>query len=83
MRKYLSIVFLTMLVSACGNGTQGEAPDVVSQLGGYQHLPGFFDLYWDDGQGRIIIRVDEFETPFLYQSSLARAVDEPVLPGDR
>ena len=83
MRKLISIICLMFIVAACNNSQQGEAPGGISQLGSYQHLPGYFDLYWDDAQGRIIIRIDEFEAPFLYQSSLARGVGSNDIGLDR
>ena len=74
MRKRAALVFLALFVAACGGRMQDETADVLSQLGNYQHLPGYFNLYWDEAKGRLIVRIDEFEAPFLYQSSLARGL---------
>jgi hypothetical protein len=73
---------LAILTAACGGRSQGEA-DIASQLSGFQHLPGFFDLYWDEAKGRLIIRIDEFDQPFLYQSSLARGIGSNDIGLDR
>jgi len=49
----------------------------------YEALTGFVDLYWDEQGGRLLIRVEEFNTPFLYQSSLPRGVGSNDLGLDR
>jgi hypothetical protein len=83
MRNVVSLVFLLLLVAACGGRLQSESDDTLGPLGSYQHLPGFFDLYWDQSKGRLIVRIDEFDTPFLYQSSLARGIGSNDLGLDR
>jgi hypothetical protein len=82
MRNGLVLIMLAILTAACGGRSQGEA-DIASQLSGFQHLPGFFDLYWDEAKGRLIIRIDEFDQPFLYQSSLARGIGSNDIGLDR
>jgi hypothetical protein len=82
MRNGLVLIMLAILTAACGGRSQGEA-DFEIQLSGFQHLPGFFDLYWDEAKGRLIIRIDEFDQPFLYQSSLARGIGSNDIGLDR
>jgi len=71
------------LVTACGQAPSGGQVGIASQVNQMQHLPGYFDLYWDDIKGRLIIRVDNFDEPFLYQSSMARGVGSNDLGLDR
>ena len=52
-------------------------------LGEYEALPGFVDLWWDEDAGRLLMRVDEFDVPFLYQTSLPRGVGSNDLGLDR
>ncbi len=52
-------------------------------LGGTAPLEGFFDLYWDDEEGRLWLRIEAFDAPFIYQSSLARGVGSNDLGLDR
>ena len=52
-------------------------------LGEYDAYEGFVDLWWDQGTGRLLMRVDEFDTPFLYQTSLPRGVGSNDLGLDR
>ncbi len=46
-------------------------------------LGGFIDLYWDSTTGRILMHVEQFDSPFLYQSSLARGIGSNDLGLDR
>jgi hypothetical protein len=83
MAKQALMLVLFTLIAACGQGTTGGQGDVASQVGAMQHLDGYYDLYWDQGKGRLIVRVDEFNEPFLYQSSMARGVGSNDLGLDR
>ena len=44
---------------------------------------GFIDLIWDDTSGRLLFRVEDFNAPFIYQSSLARGVGSNDIGLDR
>src|SRR6201994_3564017 len=35
-----------------------------------RHLPGFFDLHWDEKKGALWMEVDRFGSEFLYVDSL-------------
>ena len=53
------------------------------ELRAFQHLDGFVDLYWDEDGGRILLQVEQFEQPFIYQSSMPRGVGSNDLGLDR
>ncbi|MDH3990071.1 MAG: DUF5117 domain-containing protein, partial [Gammaproteobacteria bacterium] len=80
--RVLLIAAFTLLV-ACGQASPPGPPDITAQIGGYEHLSGYFDLYWDEKTGRMIVRVDSFDEPFLYQASMARGVGSNDLGLDR
>jgi hypothetical protein len=46
-------------------------------------MPGYFDLYWDESKGRLLINANMLDQPFLYQASLARGVGSNDLGLDR
>jgi len=46
-------------------------------------LDGFVDLHWDASTGRLSFAIDALDTPFIYQSSLARGVGSNDLGLDR
>ena len=79
MRMVLAIVLLA--VGACGQQPDGAAPG--TDFAAYERLPGFIDLYWDAQTGRLLLRVAELDTPFIYQSSLPRGVGSNDLGLDR
>jgi hypothetical protein len=63
---------LLLVIAACSQAPSGAPADITTQLGSFEHHPGYFDLYWDDKQGRLILRIDNFGEQFMYQSSMAR-----------
>jgi hypothetical protein len=82
MIRRLLISAVVAVLAACGNAP-GSGEDFAASLDGFEHLPGFFDLYWDDGKGRLIIAIDRIDEPFIYQSSIARGVGSNDLGLDR
>jgi len=60
-----------------------DAADSELSLGDYQVFDGFVDLWWDAEQGRMLMRVDAFDEPLLYQSSLPRGVGSNDIGLDR
>lgn len=68
------------LFLAAGQSSAQQTPLALSD---YQSFEGFFDTWWDEGTGRMLVRVEEFDTPFIYQSSLPRGVGSNDLGLDR
>jgi len=50
---------------------------------GLVHMEGFFDLYWDQKKGQLLLGIDSMGDQFIYQSSLARGVGSNDLGLDR
>ncbi len=81
LEKMKRSLFLSCgLLLVCGAGIADEAP---IELGDYQALQGFIDLYWDEQKGRLLMQVDEFDTPFIYQASLPRGIGSNDIGLDR
>lgn len=59
------------------------AEDAPLRLSDYEALEGFVDIYWDEAEGRVLLRVDDFDTPFLYQASLSRGIGSNDIGLDR
>ncbi len=59
------------------------AADAPLERGDYDALEGFVDAWWDDAGGRLLLRVERFDEPFLYQASLPRGVGSNDLGLDR
>lgn len=83
MSQRLPVLAMITMIAACGQAPSDDQGDIMSQLGKMQQLSGFYDLYWDESKGRLIIRIDHFGEPFLYHSSMARGVGSNDLGLDR
>ncbi len=79
-KGWLAIASVCAL-SACGTSSEGDG--VATEFDGFEAYSGFVDLYWDEQGGRLLIRINELDTPFLYQSSLPRGIGSNDLGLDR
>ena len=75
---FWSIALYLLLASAPGSAQQASL-----DLSAYQAFDGFIDTWWDEDTGRMLVRVEAFDTPFIYQSSLPRGVGSNDLGLDR
>ena len=67
----------------CDSATGAGDKEVAVDLRRLDRLEGFIDLYWDDSKGRLLLRIENFDEPYLYQSTLARGVGSNDLGLDR
>jgi hypothetical protein len=67
MRKRILLITFLFSVAACSGPSPGD----------------YYDLYWDDAKGRLLIDANKLGEPFLYQASLARGVGSNDLGLDR
>ena len=74
------LVLALALVAGC---SRPAADGFADALDGFERLEGFIDLYRDDSGGRLYLGLDSFDTPLLYQASLARGVGSNDLGLDR
>jgi len=76
---------VAMLLGACGGEAPQESPEATNDVAdsSLEHMQGFVDLYWEEATGKLYIGIERFDTPFLYQSSLARGVGSNDLGLDR
>ena len=81
MSKHVWIVIVGICL-LLGSGRAG-AEDQPLALDDYASFEGFFDAWWDESSGRLLLRVEEFDTPFLYQSSLPRGIGSNDIGLDR
>lgn len=63
---------------------QPDAPATIAEkTSGMQHLPGYFNLYWDEKEGKIWLEIDKWDTEFLYINSLPAGVGSNDIGLDR
>lgn len=70
-------------VAKKSDNTSKAANNLHAQVKGLQHLDGFFDLYWNPDKGQLLLRIDQMDQPFIYQSSMPRGVGSNDLGLDR
>ncbi len=58
-------------------------PTIEAKTGGMEHMPGYFDLYWDGDAGKLYLQVDRFNQDFLYQEGLATGLGSNPVGLDR
>jgi hypothetical protein len=86
MRRLLLLPLLLTLAArpAAAQEQQRPAPKSFAQLTrGLQKLDGYFPLYYDAEQGKLLLEIPRFDTEFLYQVSLPTGVGSNPLGLDR
>lgn len=60
-----------------------EPPSITDRQAGLLAIEGFYDLYWDEASGGLLLKIDRFGEDFLYQTSMPRGVGSNDLGLDR
>jgi hypothetical protein len=58
-------------------------PSIVEKTKSMQRYPGFFTDYWDAREGKIWLRIDKWNTPFIFHESLPNGVGSNDIGLDR
>ncbi|MFT5233827.1 MAG: hypothetical protein ACI9UQ_001869 [Candidatus Krumholzibacteriia bacterium] len=75
-----------LLVAVCilpGTTQAKRSTNALDKIDSYAEHVGFFAIYWDEGTGRTLLAIEDFDTPFIYQTSLARGIGSNDLGLDR
>src|SRR5919206_4200524 len=84
MRRLLLLSLLLALAAHAAAAQEKPAPKTFSQLThGLQKLDGYFPLYYDATEGKLLLEIPRFDTEFLYQVSLPTGVGSNPLGLDR
>jgi hypothetical protein len=81
-RRPLFALAVSSCVAACAAGPATRltpkappgASSIAEKVAGMQALLGFFNVYWDDKEGKLWLEIDRWGSEFLYQSALAAGV---------
>ncbi|MEM1413053.1 MAG: zinc-dependent metalloprotease, partial [Pseudomonadota bacterium] len=76
-------LFLLFLLLTASVSATAQSDDINEWVEDTVALEGFMNLYWDEDEGRLWLRIDRFDEPFLYQSYLARGVGSNDIGLDR
>ncbi len=85
MRLFL---ILTLLINAVGGATLARPQEkqdrsIGAKTSGLQKLDGYFPLYWDAANGKLLMEISRFNTEVLYQVSLPTGVGSNPIGLDR
>src|SRR5690242_15356198 len=90
MRKRSGVLLAVLFAAAlCAGRSAGDEPKklpaIAEKTAGAKEMPGYFNLYWDAGQGKLWLEIDKkkWGTEFLYQSSLPAGVGSNDIGLDR
>ena len=76
----LALALVTLVSNSLAQNTPKSIAEVTS---GMQLLDGFFDLYWDEGTGKLYWEIDKLDQEFLYQVSLSSGLGSNPVGLDR
>ncbi len=93
MRSLFFGIALAILLFATGHAATAKSkhdddenkplPTITQKTRGMQAMPGYFNLYWDAGAGKVWLEIDKFDSEFLYVVSLAAGVGSNDIGLDR
>ncbi len=79
-----ALMTLSVVGPAAAAQKQEDAlPSIAGKTEGMTHLAGYFDLYWDESNGKLFWEIDKWETEFLYQVSLSSGLGSNPVGLDR
>jgi hypothetical protein len=83
---FLSLFPIVSILFAQNPPTQGQPkqlPTIAEKTEGMQRSSGFFTDYWDSREGKLWLRVDKWNTCFLFHESLPNGVGSNDIGLDR
>ncbi|WP_439101170.1 zinc-dependent metalloprotease [Congregibacter sp.] len=75
--------FIALLAVCAFSAQTAELPPLSEKVATAQHMPGYFDLYWDDSTGVMYWEIDKLDTEFLYQVSMGSGLGSNPIGIDR
>jgi hypothetical protein len=81
MKKIYLFIFVFSGLHFMANGQKNS--DFESKTHGLTKYPGYFNFYWDEKTGHILLEVDQFNTEFLYVNTLPSGLGSNDLGLDR
>ena len=78
-----TLLSLSMPFDSLALQRDDEIPTIENKTRGMDQFVGFFDLYWDESEGRLYWEIDRWDTEFLYQVSLATGLGSNPVGLDR
>ncbi len=83
MKNWRSLAFALILVINFFDLQAQKLSSIEDRMTGMKKMPGYFNLYWDDANGRIYLEIDKWNTEFLYATSLPAGLGSNDIGLDR
>jgi len=80
---FLFFTFAQLAAARAENPPEAGVGSIREKVKELQHFKGFFDLYWDQQNGQLLLQISNIGDEFIYQSSMARGVGSNDLGLDR
>lgn len=74
---------LALLILCTSSARSESLPSLTDKVSDAQHMPGYFDLYWDASTGSMYWEIDKLDTEFLYQVSMGSGLGSNPIGIDR
>jgi hypothetical protein len=81
MKKVILLLFLLNGLHIRANAQKTD--DIEEKTKGMTEFKGYFNFFWDEKTGRILLEIDKFNTEFLYVNSLPAGIGSNDLGLDR
>ena len=81
--RLIAAGWLVVLAVAMPLQAAQEVPSIKDKTKGMERQQGFFDLYWDEAEGKLYLEIDRWDNEFLYQVSLSTGLGSNPVGLDR
>ena len=75
-------LLISFLILASASFAQ-KLPSIEERMAGMKKMPGYMDLYWDEGNGRMYMEINKWDTELLYVVSLPAGLGSNDIGLDR
>jgi len=80
---FFVLITIPQMAVAKAENKPDALPGIKEKVKDLVHMDGFFDLYWDQKNGQLLLNIDQMNDEFIYQSSMPRGVGSNDLGLDR
>ncbi|MEO1203033.1 MAG: DUF5117 domain-containing protein [Pseudomonadota bacterium] len=83
MAGRMTALLLLCILMGCTGAGEDETGARAPASSNFEAIDGYVPLFWDEDEGRLILKIDAFDAPFIYQSSLPRGIGSNDIGLDR
>ncbi len=80
---FILLAIPQIVAAKAANKAEGAISSIKEKVKDLDHMDGYFDLYWDQEKGQLLLQIDNPGAEFIYQSSMPRGIGSNDLGLDR